>query len=253
MKTLEEFGRTGEMLIAAHRGSSGNAPENTISAFRLAYEEGANMVETDLQMTSDGHFVAVHDLNHFKSIEQDKIRTLKDFKELDAGSWFDDKFKEEKIPQLEEILDFAKGKLYLNLELKVNNKAVESGQIESILNIIYKSGYERYLMFSSFNQGFLKMLKNIDESIHTAVISIPGRKMLPSESCEETKADAFICSINEINETINNDIVNNDIFLGVYSIDNAEQFNQIFKYKVSAIGTNYPKIIKDILSQKQIL
>ncbi|MFH1050648.1 MAG: glycerophosphodiester phosphodiesterase family protein [bacterium] len=251
MKTLKEFGESGKLLVAAHRGSSGNAPENTISAFRLAYEEGANMIETDLQFTSDGYIVAVHDLHRF---EQEKIRdiqTLEDFKMLDAGEWFDSRFKGEKIPQLEEILDFAKDKLYLNLELKVNNKSIEAGQIEYMLKIIYRSGLDKNLMFSSFNYSLLKLIKTIDSGIHTAVINIPGKTALPSEICEETNSDAFICSLYEINDTINEDIVRNNLFLGVYSVDNIEQFDFISKYKVSAIGTNYPKVINDILKERK--
>ncbi len=249
MKTLKEFGESGKLLIAAHRGSSGHAPENTISAYRLAYEEGANMIETDLQFTSDGYIVAVHDLKNYESSGAKNIHTLSDFKKLDAGLWFDEKFKGEKIPQLEEILDFAKDKLFLNLELKVNNKPIEPQQIEYMLNMIYKAGFEKFLMFSSFNQGLLKILKNIDNTINTAVISIPGKTALPSVSCEETNADAYICSLNELNDSINNDIINNALFLGVYSVDNLEQYKFVKNYKISAIGTNYPGIINKYINE----
>jgi len=218
MKTLIEFGETGNMLIAAHRGSSGNAPENTFSAFRLAYEEGANMIETDLQFTSDNHIVAVHDLRHFAGQDISNIHSLDDFKKLDAGTWFHEKFKGEKIPLLEEILEFAKDKLYLNLELKVNEKPVETRQIEVLLDIIYKFGFEKHLMFSSFSQSLLKLIKSIDSSILTAVINIPGNITIPSQFCRETFADAFICSYSEINDDINNDSIENNVFIGVYSV-----------------------------------
>lgn len=250
MKTLKEFGESGNLLIAAHRGSSGNAPENTLSAFRLAYEEGANMLETDLQFTSDNHIVAVHDHKHFKGQIIDSTYSLKDYKKLDAGSWFSKEFREEKVPTLEEILEFSKDKLYLNLELKVYDKPIEPEQIELLLKIIYQFGYEKYLMFSSFNTYLLKMIKTIDSSMATAVISNPGNTKLPSEICPETNSDAFICSLDELNDEINNDATKNSIYLGVYSVDTKEQFNNIMKYKVIAIGTNYPKLISDLVKEK---
>ncbi|ROL61711.1 hypothetical protein D9V86_04510, partial [Bacteroidetes/Chlorobi group bacterium ChocPot_Mid] len=138
MKTLKEFGESGNLLIAAHRGSSGHAPENTLSAFQLAWVQGANMIETDIQFTSDNHIVAVHDHKHFKGQMIDSTYTLKDYKKLDAGSWFSPEFKDEKVPALEEILEFAKNKLYINLELKVYDKPIEYEQIELLLKIIYQ-------------------------------------------------------------------------------------------------------------------
>lgn len=250
MKTLKEFGESGNLLIAAHRGSSGNAPENTIAAFRLAFEEGANMIETDIQFTSDNHIVAVHDHKHYKGQVIDSTYTLNDYKKLDAGSWFSPEFKNEKVPALQEILEFAKNKLYLNLELKVYDKPIEYTQIELLLKVIYQFSFQSHLMFSSFNPYLLKMIKNIDSSLATAVISNPGKPLLPSAICPETNADAYICSIAELNDEINQDAMRNNIFLGVYSVDNKEQFEHIMKYKIAAIGTNYPKVISEFLKDK---
>jgi len=248
MKTLKEFGSSGNLLIAAHRGSSGNAPENTLSAFRLAFEEGANMIETDLQFTSDNHIVAVHDLKHFNGLVIDSTYTLNDYKKLDAGGWFSDEFKGEKISTLDEILDFCKDKMYLNLELKVYDKPLEQKQIEILLKIVHDYSYENYLMFSSFNPTLLNMIKQVDSLLATAVINNPRSPFLPSEICPQTNADAYICSLIELNDEINQDALRNNIFLGVYSVDNEEQFKNVMRYKVAAIGTNYPKLISDLVT-----
>src|SRR2546429_348487 len=99
------------MLVIAHRGASGHAPENTMAAFRKAVAQGATFIETDLQLSRDAHFVAIHDgtvnrtTNGRGSVHD---LTLVELRELDAGSWFGSEFSGERIPTLEEILQFSK-------------------------------------------------------------------------------------------------------------------------------------------------
>src|SRR5208282_360917 len=99
------------MLLIAHRGASGHAPENTLAAFRKAVALGVTFIETDLQVTRDTHLVAIHDdtVNRttnghgaVHSLSLDEIR------KLDAGSWFGSEFAGERVPTIEELLDFAK-------------------------------------------------------------------------------------------------------------------------------------------------
>ncbi|MGH9773386.1 MAG: glycerophosphodiester phosphodiesterase [Candidatus Acidiferrales bacterium] len=96
--------------IIAHRGASGHAPENTMAAFRLAASMGAQFLETDLHLTRDARFVAIHDLSLERTTSgRGNVRehSLESLQALDAGSWFDPKFSGEKIPTLDEILGFA--------------------------------------------------------------------------------------------------------------------------------------------------
>ena len=100
-----------EMLVIGHRGASGHAPENTMAAFRKAVALGAAFIETDLQLSRDAHFVAIHDdtvnrtTNGRGSVHD---LTLAELRQLDAGSWFGSEFSCDRIPTLEEILQFSK-------------------------------------------------------------------------------------------------------------------------------------------------
>src|SRR6266702_780459 len=99
------------MLAIAHRGASGNAPENTLAAFRKAVALGATFIETDLQLSRDARFVAIHDATVNRTTNgQGAVHdmTLADLRRLDAGSWFGSEFAGERIPTLEEILEFSK-------------------------------------------------------------------------------------------------------------------------------------------------
>ena len=92
------------MLVIAHRGASGHAPENTLAAFRKAIVQGATFIETDLQLSRDARFVAIHDATVDRTTGgRGAVHdlTLADLRRLDAGSWFSSEFAGERIPTLE--------------------------------------------------------------------------------------------------------------------------------------------------------
>lgn len=110
--------------VVAHRGASADAPENTLAAFRLARERGATMVELDTRLTRDGVLVVIHDSTldrttdgHGRVIETDAARIAT----LDAGSWFDPRFRGEAVPTLEAALELlARLGMGVNVELKAD-------------------------------------------------------------------------------------------------------------------------------------
>ncbi len=124
----------------AHRGASAYAPEHTLAAYRLAIEMGADYVEQDLAVTKDGVLICLHDasLERTTNVEEvfpdrgvsisleGKTRkawvandfTLAEIKQLDAGSWFNAKFKGEKVPTFDEAIALIKGKAGIFPELK---------------------------------------------------------------------------------------------------------------------------------------
>ena len=126
--------------LIAHRGASAYAPENTIPAFQLAAEQGAHFVEFDLQLSKDRQIVCLHDnsLERTTDVEDvfpDRFRTigegsqatrrwmLEDFtlaevRRLDAGMWFDPKFRGTRIPTFGETIDALRGRSGLFIELK---------------------------------------------------------------------------------------------------------------------------------------
>ena len=99
------------MLVIAHRGASGHAPENTLAAFRKAVSLGAPFIETDLQLSRDARFVAIHDATVDRTTGgRGAVHdlTLAELRRLDAGSWFGSEYAGERLPTLDEILEFAK-------------------------------------------------------------------------------------------------------------------------------------------------
>ena len=109
------------MLTIAHRGASGYAPENTRAAFERAIEMGADMVETDVQLTLDGELVLIHDDHVDRTSDaQGPVAdyTLDELRQLDMGSWFGDGFAGERILTLEEFCTLVLPRIPAVLEIK---------------------------------------------------------------------------------------------------------------------------------------
>jgi glycerophosphoryl diester phosphodiesterase len=119
MKLLVDPGQP--PFTSAHRGFSTAAPENTMAALEAAWKAGATAVEIDVRLSSDGELLLMHDRNVKRTTSgQGAVSELSwtELQRLDAGSWFAERFTGERIPSLEEVLIWARGKVGLLVELK---------------------------------------------------------------------------------------------------------------------------------------
>jgi glycerophosphoryl diester phosphodiesterase len=113
--------------IIAHRGASADAPENTLAAIQLAWQQGADAAEIDVMLTSDGVLVAIHDDTLLRTGGVDwavKDHTLAELKTLDVGSWKSPRFANERIPTLAEVLDIVPPGKRLFIEVKCGVDAI---------------------------------------------------------------------------------------------------------------------------------
>jgi glycerophosphoryl diester phosphodiesterase len=252
MKTLEEFVQSDDILVVAHRGSSGTAPENTLASIREALNAGAKMVEIDVQLTADKHAVVFHDSVLGRTTNgSGKIHNtfLKDVQQLDAGSWFGENFKNEKIPLLREALQLLKGKAYVNIEIKPPQPDENfEERLKTILDEVFKNGMEKHVLFSSFHHASLAVLKKHSPELHTAAIQVPNDKRLPSEIAQEIGCRGFVCSLREITKKRAEDAFKNGMYVGVYTINSEEDLQKVQQYGVKAIVTNFPEKIMSALA-----
>ncbi len=107
--------------LIAHRGASQHAPENTLAAFNLAWEHGADGVEGDFRLTADGHVVCVHDADLQRVGGSDLVvaeSTLSELQAIDVGSWKNPSFHAERMPTLEDVLATLPegGKLFIEVK-----------------------------------------------------------------------------------------------------------------------------------------
>jgi glycerophosphoryl diester phosphodiesterase len=161
----------GIVLVIAHRGASGHAPENTLAAFRKAVSQGAAFIETDLQLSRDAHFVAIHDATVDRTTGGHGAvhdLTLAELRRLDAGSWFGSEFAGERIPILEEILDFSKKHdVVFYLELKPSGSW---GGEHALIGALRESGEIPRAVVISFDAAILESLRKIEPTLMTGLL-----------------------------------------------------------------------------------
>jgi glycerophosphoryl diester phosphodiesterase len=175
------------VLNWGHRGAPEAAPENTLSAFKAAVELGADGVELDVMLSSDGEVVVIHDYTLEKTTDGSgpvKNYSLAELKQLDAGYWFSGDYAgeyiPERIPTLQEVIDDLDPSVFLNIEIKSESPATD-GLEKAVVQVIARNNlYERAIV-SSFNPISLLRVKMADKRIDVGLIYAPDLPKYLSE------------------------------------------------------------------------
>ena len=139
-------------VIFAHRGASAQAPENTLSAFELALAQKADAIELDAKLSADGQVIVIHDPTVDRTTDGRgpvKDLALAELRSLDAGSFFSEKFRGERIPTLEEVFEAVGKRTFVNVEL-TNYNTPRDQLVETVCILVKKFGLQKHVMFSSF-------------------------------------------------------------------------------------------------------
>jgi len=176
-------------LVIAHRGYSGKFPENTMAAFRAAIEAGAGMIELDVHLTREGSLLVTHDFELGRcSGGQGTLASHNEaeLRALDAGSWFHPRFSGERFPLLSEVLELARGRIELNIELKeetLTSQAAYERMTAECLALVDRFGMVEQVVVSSFEWRVLEQLRAKSAAIRLGLLNHePERGLRWSES-----------------------------------------------------------------------
>ncbi|MFI5400013.1 MAG: glycerophosphodiester phosphodiesterase [SAR324 cluster bacterium] len=162
------------MEIFAHRGNSGEAPENTLAAFRQVLDVGADGVEFDVHLSRDGIPVVIHDEVVNRTSDGNgwvRDMTLAELQRLDVGKWFGAEFAGERIPTLEATVGLFRGSaLRVNIELKTDRVAYP-GLARAVTDMVRRIGMQRQALVSSFNHLTLLEARTMAPELEYAVLS----------------------------------------------------------------------------------
>jgi glycerophosphoryl diester phosphodiesterase len=238
-------------VIIAHRGASKQAPENTMMAFRRAMELGAGGIELDVHLSKDGHLVVTHDeqvdrTSNGKGLVRDK--TLNELKSLDFGSWFSEKFKGEKIPELCEVLKLIKDwDGMLNIEIK-NGPIFYPGIEKAVSDTLDKYNMIQRTIVSSFNHYSLVDIRKINPAVKTAPLYMAGL-FEPWEYAHRIGA----CAIHPLFYNIVPEVMKgckmNGIMVNPFTVDQPEYIKAMAAAGVDGIITNVPDIAIKIVNE----
>jgi glycerophosphoryl diester phosphodiesterase len=160
-----------QVQILAHRGASAYAPENTLSAFKLAAEQGAEWLDLEVQQTRDGRLVAFHDLRLERTTNGRGLlreTSLAELQALDAGSWFDAQFGAERVPTFDEVMTLAKAsglRLFVEMKEPRHSPGIEE-RMAAALSVFE---FEDRTVVQSFDEKSLDRLRALNPRLRLAL------------------------------------------------------------------------------------
>ena len=231
--------------VTAHRGASHGAPENTLAAFSLAIEEGADYIELDVRETKDGELIIMHDENLKRTCGVDKKvgkQTFKQIRKYSAGKKFSKKFKDEKVPTLREAIELIGDSAVINIEIKTSN--TDKHLVEGIVDLVHEYNIGHQVVIASTSSKALRKVKELDPSLKTVYIMQIAYGDFYSMSFVDVYSVKYTFVSYDMVKKIHN--MGKEIY--VWTVDDRNVLEQMMQKNVDNIITNNPEYVKETMS-----
>lgn len=231
--------------VFAHRGASGYAPENTLEAFALAIRQGADGIELDVQLSSDGVPVVIHDETVDRVTKKTgyvKDYTLQELKELTV---LEDKFpaySQSKIPTLKEVLEAVKPSgIQVNIELKTGIYWYPDIE-KKVAEIVEETGMKDRIVYSSFNHYSVQRLKEIVPDAETAYL-YSDVILNVEEYAKETHVDGLHPAVYHVKMAdFLEEYRKSGLNVRVWTVNEETDMKELIEAGITAVITNYPDV-----------
>jgi glycerophosphoryl diester phosphodiesterase len=238
------------LLAIAHRGASGYAPENTFAAFRRATALGAGFIETDLQLSRDARLVAIHDATVNRTTNgQGAVHdmTLAELRRLDAGSWFGSEFAGERIPTIEEILEFAnKHDVVFYLEMKPSGSW---GGEHALISALRESGEIARTVVISFDPAILAGVRKIEPTLMTGLL-FEGHIPNPLDKAIEIGARQLAVRGDLVTPRLLKEARGRDLQVVCWTVNHPGHMRLLVQAGVDGIISDYPDRLLELTRRK---
>ncbi|MFK7894339.1 MAG: glycerophosphodiester phosphodiesterase [Myxococcota bacterium] len=233
--------------VIAHRGASGDCPENTLPAFERAIEQSADMIETDLHLSRDGVVVIHHDADLERLGRAGEIRdlTAEELFGLDAAPTAD---VEAKMPTLLELLDGFGERMEFNLELKVGSHAPYEGMEAIVVEAVKERGLLPRMLFSSFDDGVLERVRALSAEARIAVLASPRAPLGLLKRAHRVRAEAVNPHISMVTKRMVRSAHAASLRVFPYTANEEKEMRRLIQCGVDGIITNYPEHLRTILA-----
>jgi glycerophosphoryl diester phosphodiesterase len=239
----------GRPLVLGHRGASAAAPENTLAAFRLAREAGADGVELDVWRCGSGEVVVIHDEDARRTCGAPDLVTatpLTRLRALDAGAWKAPRFAGERIPLLAEVLEALPGAV-VNVELKARRGAPDLALAEAVAGVVAAARAEARVLVSSFDVTLLAAFRRAAPGVPSGLLLEAGwtwRLRLPLGWARLQPSalhpDRRLCTEARLAGWVREGRVVN-----VWTVDDPAEADRLARAGVAGIITNRPEVVRE--------
>lgn len=254
---------TGKKIqIIGHRGAAGIRPENTIASFQKAIDLKVDYIETDVHVSKDGALIIMHDnkvdrttngKGEIKDLDADYI------KQLDAGSWFSQEYKNEKVPDLSSLLDLIDGKTKLLLEIKWPSSGIYENVVPKIIDLIREKKAESWVVLQSFETRYLEQAHQLAPEIELQQLAFGEAKILPFYFDRKPKFGSFTplpyCkSVNlfylYVNKSFTEKMNNSNATVFAFTVNTKSKMIKTINLGAAGIITDYPDIAVELLRKQ---
>lgn len=257
-------------LNVAHRGASGHAPEHTMPAYELGKEMNGDYFEIDLQLTKDGHIVAMHD-DYIDRVSEYSGKvdsyTLEELKQIDIGSWFNrkypqrakDEYKNQNVLTLEEIIDEFGTDINYYIEIK---KSKDSDKIiEKLLNVleeydlIPKRKNSGQVVIQSFYPEYLLEIHELEPNIPLVqLIRYRKRATISKEKLETIQKYAVGIGLNHrrLSKRYVRKVREAGLLIHPYTVNKKSRMKKLIRWGVTGIFTDFPDRLDDVLKELKV-
>ncbi len=235
-----------KLIITAHRGASGWAPENTLAAFKKAIELDSDYSELDVHLSKDGEVVLLHDENLDRTTDGEGgvwNYTLAELRKLDAGSWFAPEFAGEPLPTLQEVIRLVKGKMKLNIEIKISGN--EPSIAEKVVEIVRAENFVHQCMITSFDKTTVIRCKEIAPEIKAGFIFNEKN----TEDYLNGSWEILSCKYTVVNQDFVNSARKAGKQIHVWTVNEKDMMKKIIAFGVDGIITNYPDRLWEVVRE----
>jgi glycerophosphoryl diester phosphodiesterase len=241
-------------VIFGHRGASAHAPENTLASFRLAAQQGAEAVELDAKLTTDGEVFVFHDLSLQRTTDgKGMVKDIRfaQLRELDAGSWFSAEFAGEKIPTLGEVFEGVGKNLFINIEL-TNYASPRDGLPDEVVKLVKQHGMENRVLFSSFNPFNLSRVRRLLPGAKVGILAWRGFKGgFQRGFIGRWFSPEFVHpELRDVNEKYIQHEHASGRRVNVWTVNQAEDLQRLFQWKADGVFTDDPALAVGIREGK---
>ncbi|PGS43826.1 glycerophosphodiester phosphodiesterase [Bacillus cereus] len=259
LKYTKAINQLNHIKNIAHRGASAYAPEHTIPAYKLGQQFKGDYIEMDLQMTKDGHLVAMHDETVNRTTNGTglvKEQTLEEIKKLNAGSFFNEKhpslakkeFEDAKVPTLEEIIEtFGHG---ANYYIETKSPDEYPGMEEKLLEIIKHYEISDNVIIQSFSKESLQKIHSLDVTIPLVQL-LSYKKAVQLTELEIKKYKTYCIGLGMNYKYIDSAYVKrikkHGLEVHPFTVDNETDMKKLLLWGVDGMFTNYPDRLHSLL------
>ncbi len=235
-----------DVVVIAHRGAAGSAPENTLASVAMAVEQGTDMVEIDVQETLDGEVVIMHDSDLMR-VGGSPLKiweaTSEEILEVDIGSWYGSEFSDQRVPTLEQVLELCKGRAMVDIELKDygHNERLE----ERVAEIVERVGMEDDVVLMSLVSNIVSTMKNLRPDWTVGLLTAKAVGDLTTSDADFLAVHVGIAKPRFVRRA---HAAGKEVF--VWTVNDKLNMHRMMSRGVDGIITDYPALARTVIEER---